>query len=229
MPTISRWAAREGGDLVVGSWVHALPSCGRGNTLATPAASRHPPPLPAPGLRRLADGPEAAAGIPVHTRQGKLGVTLGLLWQGAVAALAERGRDRAADGKALVPGMPSRQEVPSHHRLSSHNHHNLQLAPAQVKEVYLAHLLGQLEDLKCRSAIIFTGTCKGCHLLSVLLEELGIAAAALHSHKPQRARLAALDRFKSGAVSLQGCFPGPGLGGVIARAWWCLADSVEAW
>ncbi len=35
----------------------------------------------------------------------------------------------------------------------------------------------------------------------MLLEELGIAAAALHSHKPQRARLAALDRFKSGAVS----------------------------
>lgn len=34
----------------------------------------------------------------------------------------------------------------------------------------------------------------------MLLEELGIAAAALHSHKPQRARLAALDRFKGGAV-----------------------------
>lgn len=64
-------------------------------------------------------------------------------------------------------------------------------------------MLGQLEELQCRSAIIFSGTCKGCHLLSVLLEELGIAAAALHSHKPQRARLAALDRFKSGAVSWQ--------------------------
>ena len=33
---------------------------------------------------------------------------------------------------------------------------------------------------------------QGCHLLSVLLEELGISAAALHSHKPQKARLAAL-------------------------------------
>jgi ATP-dependent RNA helicase DDX49/DBP8 len=43
---------------------------------------------------------------------------------------------------------------------------------------------------------------QGCHLLSVLLEELGVSAAALHSHKPQRARLAALDRFKSGAVPL---------------------------
>lgn len=74
--------------------------------------------------------------------------------------------------------------------------------PAKVKEVYLAFLLEQLEGLKCRSAIIFTGTCKGCHLLSVLLEELGIAAAALHSHKPQRARLAALDRFKGGGVPI---------------------------
>ena len=43
---------------------------------------------------------------------------------------------------------------------------------------------------------------QGCHLLSVLLEELGISAAALHSHKPQRARLAALQSFKSGAVPI---------------------------
>ncbi|EFN58860.1 hypothetical protein CHLNCDRAFT_48551 [Chlorella variabilis] len=74
--------------------------------------------------------------------------------------------------------------------------------PAKVKEVYLVHLLGQLEELQCRSAIIFAGTCKGCHLLSLLLEELGIAAAALHSHKPQRARLEALHRFKSGSVPI---------------------------
>ena len=43
---------------------------------------------------------------------------------------------------------------------------------------------------------------QGCHLLSLVLEELGIACAALHSHKPQRARLAALDRFKGGAVPI---------------------------
>lgn len=34
----------------------------------------------------------------------------------------------------------------------------------------------------------------------MVLEELGIAAAALHSHKPQRARLAALHKFKGGVV-----------------------------
>ncbi len=32
-----------------------------------------------------------------------------------------------------------------------------------------------------RSAIIFCSTCKGCALLSLVLEELGLACAALHS------------------------------------------------
>ena len=66
--------------------------------------------------------------------------------------------------------------------------------PAKVKEVYLFHLLSELENLSVRSAIVFLGTCKGCHLLSLMLEELGISAVALHSHKTQRRRLAALDR-----------------------------------
>ena len=41
---------------------------------------------------------------------------------------------------------------------------------------------------------------QGCHLLSLLLEELELPCAALHSHQSQRRRLAALDKFKSGAV-----------------------------
>ena len=53
--------------------------------------------------------------------------------------------------------------------------------PAKVKEVYLAHLLGQLQEHKVRSAIIFASTCKGCHLLSLVLEELGLRCASLHS------------------------------------------------
>lgn len=50
--------------------------------------------------------------------------------------------------------------------------------------------------------IIFVGTCKGCHLLTAVLEELGISVTSLHSHKAQKRRLAALDRFKSGAVPI---------------------------
>ena len=72
--------------------------------------------------------------------------------------------------------------------------------PAKVKEVYLVHLLEGLEAAGVRSAIIFASTCRGAHLLSTLLEELGLPAAALHSLKPQRARLAALQRFKGGGV-----------------------------
>ena len=41
--------------------------------------------------------------------------------------------------------------------------------PAKVKDVYLVHLLGLLEELECRSAIIFVGTCKvrGCKRVCV--------------------------------------------------------------
>ncbi|GAB4820782.1 hypothetical protein N2152v2_007828 [Parachlorella kessleri] len=72
--------------------------------------------------------------------------------------------------------------------------------PAKVKEVYLVHLLATLEQLQVRSVMVFTSTCKGCHLLSLLLEQLELPCAALHSHQPQRRRLTALDKFKSGAV-----------------------------
>ncbi|KAG2501639.1 hypothetical protein HYH03_000143 [Edaphochlamys debaryana] len=75
--------------------------------------------------------------------------------------------------------------------------------PSKVKEVYLHHLLTVvLPAKKVRSAIIFAGTCRGCHLLSLLLEELGLPAVALHSGKPQKARLASLARFKSEQVPL---------------------------
>uniref|UniRef100_A0A7S3QYI1 RNA helicase n=1 Tax=Dunaliella tertiolecta TaxID=3047 RepID=A0A7S3QYI1_DUNTE len=79
---------------------------------------------------------------------------------------------------------------------------NYLFIPEKVKEVYLAHILGQLASYKVRSTIIFCSTCKGCHLLHQILEELGFACAALHSGKPQRQRQAALSSFKSEAVSL---------------------------
>lgn len=66
--------------------------------------------------------------------------------------------------------------------------------PAKVKEVYLFHLLSSLEALEVRSVIVFVGTCKACHLLDLMLEELGVESVSLHSHKPQGRRLAALDR-----------------------------------
>lgn len=53
--------------------------------------------------------------------------------------------------------------------------------PAKVKEVYLYHLLEGMAAAKVRSAIIFVGTCRGCQLLALLLRELGLACAELHS------------------------------------------------
>ncbi|PQQ02469.1 DEAD-box ATP-dependent RNA helicase 36 [Prunus yedoensis var. nudiflora] len=69
-----------------------------------------------------------------------------------------------------------------------------------VKDVYLVHILSKLEDMGVRSAIIFVSTCRSCHLLSLLLEELDQRVSALHSFKAQSLRLAALHRFKSGQV-----------------------------
>jgi len=76
------------------------------------------------------------------------------------------------------------------------------LVPAKVKEVYLFFLLQKLEEFKVRSAIIFSSTCRGCALLSALLSELSIQCTALHSHLPQRRRMASLDRFRNGIVPI---------------------------
>jgi len=53
--------------------------------------------------------------------------------------------------------------------------------PAKVKEVYLYHLLDGMAAKRIRSAIIFVGTCRGCQLLALLLRELGLPCAELHS------------------------------------------------
>lgn len=76
------------------------------------------------------------------------------------------------------------------------------LVSKNVKELYLMHILSKLEDMSIRSAIIFVSTCRTCHFLSLLLEELDQEPAALHSFKSQSLRLAALHRFKSGRASI---------------------------
>ncbi len=74
------------------------------------------------------------------------------------------------------------------------------LVPAKVKEVYLVHLLRGLAAAgPGRSAVVFAATRRRCALLAALLAELGLPAAALHAGLPQRARAAALARFRAGA------------------------------
>ncbi|KAI3887327.1 hypothetical protein MKX03_002731 [Papaver bracteatum] len=74
--------------------------------------------------------------------------------------------------------------------------------PKNVKDVYLLHVLSKMEEMGVRSAIIFVSTCRSCHLLSLLLEELEQPAVGLHSHKSQALRLSALHRFKSGQTPI---------------------------
>ncbi|WOK98645.1 RNA helicase 36 [Canna indica] len=74
--------------------------------------------------------------------------------------------------------------------------------PKNVKDLYLFHILSKMEDTNIRSAIVFVSTCRSCHLLCSLLEELDQAVVALHSHKSQSLRLSALHRFKSGQVPI---------------------------
>ncbi|RZC62351.1 hypothetical protein C5167_024137 [Papaver somniferum] len=73
--------------------------------------------------------------------------------------------------------------------------------PKNVKDVYLLYILSKM-DMGVRSAIIFVSTCRSCHLLSLLLEELEQPAVGLHSHKSQALRLSALHRFKSGQTPI---------------------------
>ncbi|KAL5746609.1 hypothetical protein ACOSP7_027755 [Xanthoceras sorbifolium] len=74
--------------------------------------------------------------------------------------------------------------------------------PKKVKDVYLVYMLSKMEDMGIRSAIIFVSTCRNCHRLSLLLEELDQKAASLHSFKSQSLRLSSLHRFKSGQASI---------------------------
>ncbi|KAH6768716.1 RNA helicase 36 [Perilla frutescens var. frutescens] len=72
--------------------------------------------------------------------------------------------------------------------------------PKNVKDVYLLHILNKREEMCVRSAMIFVSTCRSCEHLSLLLEQLELEVAALHSYKSQSLRLSALHKFKSGQV-----------------------------
>ena len=74
--------------------------------------------------------------------------------------------------------------------------------PAKVKEVYLFYILRELEKFEVKSCIVFAGTRKSCQNLGILLAELEINVAALHSGLAQKDRMGALERFKSGRASI---------------------------
>lgn len=69
--------------------------------------------------------------------------------------------------------------------------------PSKVKEVYLYHLLASMGAGGVRSAIIFVGTCRGCRLLALLLRELELPCAELHSGARAAAGKGRFERRKS--------------------------------
>ena len=48
--------------------------------------------------------------------------------------------------------------------------------------------------------MVFTATCRGCYLLSLLMQELKISSAALHSHLTQNRRLARPREVRSSRI-----------------------------
>ena len=75
---------------------------------------------------------------------------------------------------------------------------------AQVRELYLVHVLESLAERQLRSCMVFCSTCRGCHMLALLLAELGVPSVALHSHLTQGRRLAALHRCAPDQAPLDG-------------------------
>nr|XP_054756489.1 probable ATP-dependent RNA helicase DDX49 [Lytechinus pictus] len=77
------------------------------------------------------------------------------------------------------------------------------LMPAQVKDAYLMYIISEFtEKNKDHSVIIFTSTCKYCHVLSIMLRNLGMPCATLHSLVKQKTRIASLAMFKSNHVRI---------------------------
>ena len=73
--------------------------------------------------------------------------------------------------------------------------------PANVRDVYLAYLLRQLEQ-QGSTVIVFTATCRACELLACMLRALSLPCEALHSQQPQARRLSAIGRFKQGSLKV---------------------------
>jgi len=69
--------------------------------------------------------------------------------------------------------------------------------PEKVKEAHLVHILRQFKLKKQQQCIIFTSTCKNCHFLALLLQELDFDVTFIHSQLNQQRRAANLARFKN--------------------------------
>eukprot|EP01066_Platyproteum_vivax_P013681 Platyproteum_vivax@DN6181_c0_g2_i2.p1 len=69
--------------------------------------------------------------------------------------------------------------------------------PAQVRYLYLVHLLSTLEDLLAgHQCIVFTSTVYSCQLITIMLQKLHFSVTCVHSLQIQRERVACLAKFR---------------------------------
>ncbi|ORX81507.1 DEAD-domain-containing protein [Anaeromyces robustus] len=72
--------------------------------------------------------------------------------------------------------------------------------PSMIKDVYLSYILNNcFED---KTIIIFTGKCRTCERLNIMLRELGYRTTSLHAIMSQNERLSSLAKFKSKIVKI---------------------------
>ncbi|KAI9102406.1 P-loop containing nucleoside triphosphate hydrolase protein [Phlyctochytrium arcticum] len=69
-----------------------------------------------------------------------------------------------------------------------------------VRDAYLSYLVR--EKLEGKTMIIFTGKCRTCERLRIMLRELGLRSTALHAQMSQNERLGSLAKFKGGIVPI---------------------------
>ncbi|XP_014219589.2 uncharacterized protein LOC106647613 [Copidosoma floridanum] len=74
--------------------------------------------------------------------------------------------------------------------------------PKEPKDAYLVEVIRIFKENNSGSIIVFTDTCKECHLISVTLNRIGFDNFALHSKMKMRERLAGLTKFKSNQTKI---------------------------
>ncbi|KAM3128348.1 hypothetical protein pb186bvf_019538 [Paramecium bursaria] len=72
--------------------------------------------------------------------------------------------------------------------------HKFILMPDLVKDYYFVYLMKKLDGAL---TIVFAQTCRKCHELNEMLNELGISSTTLHSMLPQKERISNLKSFRS--------------------------------
>jgi superfamily II DNA/RNA helicase len=55
------------------------------------------------------------------------------------------------------------------------------IVPDKVKEAHLVYFLNQVKLKSTQQVIVFTSTCRNCHFIALLLQQLGFEVGLIHS------------------------------------------------